>query len=369
MHSSSSLFLDRDIMTNFNNGNNTFAYDFGRTVWTTSETKMSLSNFSVPFSWYNITAALNNNLFGYTWFDGGTTTSVYGGIQYPAAPAAVTDQGNFFPLTIPDGYYDIPAFNAFLQFSMIKNGHYMIDDHGNYVYFLEIVQNPTTYRVQINSYQLPNNGVPSGWTAGANTIVTAGGASPVAQPHPTPQLLLFPTNSSPGSTGDLFGFFGLQILPTQVPGWTAPSGSAVSKWVTAINPATGLPYGPSAFPAMGTNVGATTPTVPLQYNIQSSYPPLISNIHSICLTCDVVDNPLRATTQHAVSTKVLTTQAVNGVYGSKITNTNFFTTWIPLLQNTNISNLVFQLVDQEGTPILFQDADSNIEILITNLKY
>jgi hypothetical protein len=348
-HSISSVFIDRDLLTNPQKGNNTFAYNFGRTIWTSSDTKVSLSNFSVPFSWYNISKALQNNLIGYTWFDGNTYTTpgTYGGIQEPIFPAAPDYWGRFFPLTIPDGYYDIPALNAFLQFSMIQNGHYMIDNNNNYVYFLELVENPTSYRVQVNSYQLPNNGVPSGWSAGPSTNVAITGA------YPTPQLMLFPQNN----ISNLFTLTGFTQI-NLVPGWTAPSGSIV------INAGT-----PSAFPAMGSHVGIGSPSPPLQYNIQAAYPKLISQVHSICLTCSYVDNPLRSTQEHAVSTQVLTTQSITVPYGQLIQNTNFFTTWIPLLQDQKFEKLIFQLTDQEGNPLELQDQDTNIELLITNLRY
>ena len=156
VHSNSSIFLDQDLLTNFSNGNNTFVYNFApRTVWTTPETKMSLSNFSVPFSWYNITAALQNNLIGYTWYDGGTSPGIY-----PITSGG--NNGTAYFVTIPDGYYDIPTLNAFLQFSMVQNGLYLTDANSNNVYFLEIVLNPTTYRVQLNSYQLPLS-LPASW--------------------------------------------------------------------------------------------------------------------------------------------------------------------------------------------------------------
>ncbi len=347
-HSISSVFIDRDLLTNPQKGNNTFAYNFGRTIWTSSDTKVSLSNFSVPFSWYNISKALQNNLIGYTWYDNGTQLGQvgYAGVQYPALPAPSTWVGKFFALTIPDGYYDIAALNAFLQFSMIQNGHYMIDNNNNYVYFLELVENPTSYRVQVNSYQLPNNGIPSGWSAGPSVSLAAFG-------YPTPQLLLFPQNN----ISNLFTLTGYTQINV-VPGWTVPSSSIV---VNAGNP--------SAFPAMGSNPGVATPTVPVQYNIQAAYPKLISQVHSICLTCSYVDNPLRSTQEHAVSTQVLTTQSITVPYGQLIQNTNFFTTWIPLLQDQKFEKLIFQLTDQEGNPLELQDQDTNIELLITNLRY
>lgn len=82
-----------------------------------------------------------------------------------------------------------------------------------------------------------------------------------------------------------------------------------------------------------------------------------------------IDNPLRSTAEHPVSTFVVTTQNVSVPFGSDIANSNFFTTWIPLLGNQTISKLVFKLLDQEGDAVMLQDPDTNIELLITDLRY
>jgi hypothetical protein len=342
-HSVSSIFLDQDLMTNFQNGNNTFVYDFGaRTVFTTPETKMSIANFSVPFSWFNITKALQNNFFAYVWYDSISTETVY-----TAFNSIATQNGKVFNVEIPDGYYTMQTLNSFLQFTMIQNGHYLVNTNGDYVYFLEFVKNSTAERTQINSFQLPPSN-PAGYgTPGSGVHFTGG---PNGTQYPTVQLLLFNDNLN---TGALFSYFGFTATVDIVSPWPT----------TSSHPA------PRAIPALGANITTATASPFQQYNILSNFAPLISQVHSICLTCSAIDNPLRSNIQHQVSTTVLTTQNVNVPFGQDIANSNFFTTWIPLFKNTNITTLKFQLTDQEGVPVVLQDADTNIELLISNLKY
>ena len=115
-----------------------------------------------------------------------------------------------------------------------------------------------------------------------------------------------------------------------------------------------------------------SPLPPAGYKVQSLLGDIAPNqfvVHSVCLTCNYIDNPLRTTQQHEVSTFVVTTQNITVPFGTDIANSNFFTTWIPLLGGQTISQMTFQLLDQEGDPIMLEDPDTNIELLITDLRY
>ena len=116
VHPISSIFLDQDLLLNPGNGNNQFKFDFPRQVTTTSTSRMSVSNFSVPYSWFNITQAFGNNQLAYVWFDGASNSALY--------PSSTQKGGTVVNITLPDGFYDLPTMNAYLQFVMVKNGHY-----------------------------------------------------------------------------------------------------------------------------------------------------------------------------------------------------------------------------------------------------
>lgn len=327
VHPINSIFLDQDICSNVGTGNNTFIFNFSKNITTTGTSRMSVANFSVPYSWFNITAALGNNRMGYRWTDSVSNTGAQTYID--------------FMFTIPDGFYDITSLNSYLQYQMIQNGHYLIDDNNEYVYFLEFVVNTNSYRDQINSYLLPNS-LPSGWHAPPGCQIHFTGnnpytSSPNAYPWASPKLIL--VDEAKGIT-NLFVYFGfIESNQTQPPTFpyqqTFPSTNAVSFSVSQLG----------------------------------DLAPAQSTVHSVCLTCNYIDNPLRSTREHAVSSFVVTTQNINVKFGENIANSNFFTTWIPLLGGQTISSMTFRLTDQEGDPIILEDPDTNIELLLTDLRY
>lgn len=120
---------------------------------------IAVSSVSMYYSWFNITSALSNNTFSYTWVD--------------HVGLAIT-----YTLTIPDGIYDISDLNKFIQFSCIQNGTYWVIGGVNY-YPFEFLLNPSRYAVQINTYLIPTvappgttqSPAPIGGTAGWPTHV------------------------------------------------------------------------------------------------------------------------------------------------------------------------------------------------------
>lgn len=152
--------------TNVVSGSNNSKYRF-RFASTTSfqNDQIALSNINIYFSWFNITTQYNNNFFQYIWTDGG------GGYTYD--------------VLIPDGAYEISTLNAYFQFIMVQNGHYLVDDQKNFVYYAEIVLNPTFYAVEIKTYPLPT-ALPTGWTNPAGVMFPT-----VAS---TPQVIVPATN-------------------------------------------------------------------------------------------------------------------------------------------------------------------------------
>ena len=134
-------FTQRNIVPNSNN--NTLIYQFPSSV-NFADHSVAVAQVNMFYSWTNINASpLNNNKFSYT---------------YDTGAGAVS-----FSVVIPDGVYEIVDLNNFLQFTMIANGTYLVNDVGQNVYYLEFLLNPTLYAVQINTYpQLTM--LPVGWT-------------------------------------------------------------------------------------------------------------------------------------------------------------------------------------------------------------
>jgi len=140
----STIILNQSNIVNINNGNNQLVFKFPNSV-RLSNHALAVSNISMYYSWYNISVALQNNTFQYTWSTDGTTIS------------------NTYTITIPNGTWNISDINGFLQSQMINNNTYAIDASGNYVYYLEMVVNAVEYGIQLNSFAVPTTAT-SGWT-------------------------------------------------------------------------------------------------------------------------------------------------------------------------------------------------------------
>lgn len=123
--------------------NNRLIYKFPNSTYFKGNS-IAVSSVSMYYSWFNITATYQNNTFSYTWTVGGATTT--------------------YPVVLPDGLYQISEINAYMQFVMIQNGHYLIDASGKYVYYAEMILNPTRYAVQLNTYLVPTS-LPATYTA------------------------------------------------------------------------------------------------------------------------------------------------------------------------------------------------------------
>jgi hypothetical protein len=142
--------------SSLNNGNNQFVYNFPNSISFPNH-EIAVQNISMYYAWVNINSTtLHNNTFYYTW-----------GVAGNAPPYSAQ-----FAVVIPDGLYEISTINHFLQFTMIQNGHYLIDNStGNYVYFMEMVVSPSNYTVQINTFPVPEitagPTAPTGYTLGS----------------------------------------------------------------------------------------------------------------------------------------------------------------------------------------------------------
>jgi hypothetical protein len=100
----------------------------------------------IYYSWNNIgdQQYLLNNRFSYTWKVDEITTTVN--------------------VVIPNGIYEIADVNNYLQFVMIKNGHYLIDSAGLNVYYAEFLVSANRYAININTFPVPTS-LPAGWSA------------------------------------------------------------------------------------------------------------------------------------------------------------------------------------------------------------
>jgi hypothetical protein len=134
---------------------------------------VAVAQVNMFYSWTNINASpLNNNQFSYTYNTGAGSVN--------------------FDVIIPDGIYEITDLNNFLQFTMIANGTYLVNDLGQNVYYIEFLLNPTLYAVQINTYpQL--TALPALWTNPSGLGLSSTTANPtITLPANFNEILGFP---------------------------------------------------------------------------------------------------------------------------------------------------------------------------------
>jgi hypothetical protein len=175
----------RNVILNSSNivpgsNNSRFSFTFPSTAEFKTDS-IALSNITMSVSWDNINSTYNNNFFSYIWYDNvGPSTHV---------------------VNIPDGFYELPQLNAFLQFTMIQNNHYLIDGNGDYVYYLEMAINFTSYAFEIRCDPIPT-ALPGGWTnPGGMTFPAVASTPQFVFPATNIQTLLgFPAGTYPAAT-------------------------------------------------------------------------------------------------------------------------------------------------------------------------
>jgi hypothetical protein len=126
--------------------NNKLIYHFPNSVNLTNK-YIAISQINMYYSWFNITQAIGNNKFSYTWTSGAITT--------------------VYNVVIPDGLYEIAEINSYLQFFMISAGTFWFDANNNY-FPVQLLLNPTRYSIQLNTFLVPTatQAAAAGYTIG-----------------------------------------------------------------------------------------------------------------------------------------------------------------------------------------------------------
>ena len=153
----------RTLVLNYSNlvqdgQNNKFVYRFPNSVQF-KDNYIAFASCSIYYSWFNITSQYQNNIFSYNWINGAGVATTY-------------------TINVPDGLYEIATLNQLLQFTMIQNGHYLVNGSGENVYYAEFLVNPARYAVQINTYLFPT-ALPAGWTNPAGVAFPPQSFNPV----------------------------------------------------------------------------------------------------------------------------------------------------------------------------------------------
>lgn len=267
---------------------NKFRYDFPVGSVSFKDDQIAVSSVQMYYSWFSITSSTtgsryNNNIFQYYWYDN-------------------TGQIGPFTITIPDGYYSVATLNAYLQSRMVANNHYLVDSFGDYVYYLELVENPSAYAVQFNSFPIPT-ALPALWTNPGGMTFPA-----VAS---TPQLVVLSTNNFK----DIIGF----------------------------------------------NAG-TYPTITqaTNYSKISDYTPQVSPVSSVVMTCSLVQN------RYAIPNTLIYSFTPAGTSFGDIINVQPSELSFNDISDTTVNSIEITFLDQNLRDIKLNDTQLVILLVIKN---
>ena len=139
-----------------------------------TNSEVALSNLFIYYSWRNITSTYGNNTCSYT----------FNSVVYP--------------VTFPNGNYSYDDMTGYLRLVMFQNGHYLINENGEYVYYISLLTNSVYYSCTITTTVIPAS-LPSGWTNPAG--ISLSGTTPTF-------------NITNTSFGTLIGFNTIASYPT-----------------------------------------------------------------------------------------------------------------------------------------------------------
>lgn len=131
--------------------NTTYQFNFlNGSFNVTKDTKMCISEMTIPYAWFNITAVYQNNVF-----------------------QIVDWLNNVYTITLQDGFYSVVDIQVIIEQFCITNGIYVVNDANQNVYYILLATNPVFYSNQIITFQFPYTNVsqlPTDWSVPSNFI-------------------------------------------------------------------------------------------------------------------------------------------------------------------------------------------------------
>lgn len=126
----------------------TYVLQLGRGIPDMSKLDIALIGATIPYSWFNISAAQNNNTFS---------------IIHPTSSGSTT-----IDITLADGGYELSDINFSMRTALINAGYYIQNNTTlDQTVYCELRVNASTYSFEFVSYNMPTS-LPSGFTAGSS---------------------------------------------------------------------------------------------------------------------------------------------------------------------------------------------------------
>jgi len=211
---------------------------------------------------------------------------------------------------------------------MIRNGTYLINSSGQYVYYAEFILSPTAYAVQINTYPVPTS---SSWTQ--NTT----------------------TGQWTGNSGTAYS------------GWTTPLANAQANNLVfagfpsqTFNPLISMIAGNNFYNLIGyTSTFKTSQNTGLGTNLSylSSQAPQVNPNSVAYVSLSNIANP------YANPSSIIYSLSPNVAFGEQISETPPQFCWSPLLQGV-YNQLRLQFLGNDFSPLTILDPNMTIMLVI-----
>jgi hypothetical protein len=269
------------------------------------------SSFNIKSNWHNNRIVLLSdklNIGSIT-----ATSNIKTGATYTDPVSGISIAKPYVEFIIDDGYYDVPALDAWIQSRCIIIGLYLkTTDNSGYSYFLECLTNPQKYACQLNLYHMPEN-LPSGYLMPSNACFSLGSPSSTLQVYfPNPPI--YSDKLKYGNLGTIFGFKAQTVLPL--------SGN-----------------------------------ISLESQNLSNATPKVSPITSYILGCNLVKN------NHAIPDDILLQLNLGSSRYGGIVQYNDFPVYVTC-QNQMCSSIVISLYDERYNPLDIIDSQFSLVLSI-----
>lgn len=328
--------------------NNQFKYNFIGGSFTIPEgAEISISQVTIPYSWFNVSSALGNNTFSYTMPTGASDTTI--------------------TVTLSDGFYGISDLNNALNASLRQNNFYFYNltlpsavgfsdiPSSQIIYPIQFGTNPTNYANTITFQYIPNgtSGVSSQF--GSNWVWANASSFPTNAHLPTitiPQQSSTNISVSTYGLGNIIGFTN----------GTYPSASTLYYGVTTtfstntptINNSYPLTINGNTLKTYTYNGSVANLTIP---SANPTFSALGTSVNGVVVRCNLIENNV------TMPSDVLDSFPITSTFGSNIN-------YLPIADNTvkmktgKFSNLIISFTDQNFNPLLANDPNVLISLLI-----
>ena len=376
--------------------NNQFKFNFiGGNLKVPEGSDICVSQVTVPYSWFNVSSQLGNNVITYYIANSSNVQTAY-------------------TVTLSNGFYDVPALNTALQARMRALGHYWYSTQlGGSSAITQFQGSITSTTLTVSQTNSPSvqlyigyvvSYIPVGSTAYVNATITAYGSvvgtytvsgstatTIVAMNAQTTsqinQTIIYPltlsvylptyTTSITALTvpvsNQVSSYFGSNYIQANglngTVSWTGgyPTVSTTCPYIsipttspssTTIGNLLGFTAG--SYPSVNTGIASTvfqTVTYGNSLNDPIPFPVLATQVNAVILRCNLVDNPI------TMPSDVLDNFPITSAFGSNIS-------YLPISDNAvkmksgTFSSIVISFADQNFNPLVMNDPNVLISVLI-----